>query len=272
MQSRNVMIFILVMAMSGLADLIAELVPSLGLGPIELGISTFWFVPLTLCILFPGWWSALAAPVGELVFSDLILGEFGGLGEFEEVVLVTIALYIAGRIVKDPKNVKQLVIAGLLVYAIAEFPAKCIDVAKIWIGVEEFEAVQGLPQSVIALEFIDFSVEYIITGLLFGLLPMLKLVPALHGKIEPLMGMRPRSAEDASATTLPWSWIMVTGLIGFIAALAIAVVSAMGFDFVVFEPEYLETFGTWFIWIAISCAVFVALLVMFLPKRNIQKS
>ena len=86
-QAKVIMIFILVMSLSGLENLIAELIPDLGVGVVEIGISSFFFVPLALVILFHNRWAALAAPIGELVFADLILGEFGGLGEFPEVIL-----------------------------------------------------------------------------------------------------------------------------------------------------------------------------------------
>jgi hypothetical protein len=256
-QAKTIMIFILVMALSGLADLVAEIVPQIELGPIEIGISTFWFVPLTLCILFNNWWAALAAPIGEIVFSDLLLGEFGGLGEFEEVVLVTIALYIAGWLVKDVRVRRQLVIAGLLAYLISELPASFIDMSKVWIGVEEFEAVEGLPQSIFIIEMIDFAVEYIVTGIIFGLLPTLWLAPRLHGKLEPLMGIQPRSPKDPRpAHTVVTLAIMIA--IGLVIAGVIANVSELGFNIVEWEPEFLDSVGEWFIWVSIAVAAVVA--------------
>jgi hypothetical protein len=58
-QSQEIMIFVLVLALSGLQNLIAEIIPEIEVGLIEVGISTFWFVPLTLCILFNSWWARL---------------------------------------------------------------------------------------------------------------------------------------------------------------------------------------------------------------------
>jgi hypothetical protein len=265
LQVRNIMVFILVMALSGLADLLAEIVPTFEIGPIEVGISTFWFVPLTLVILFFGWWAALAVPIGEIVFSDLVLGEFGGLGEMQEVVLVTLALYFACRIVTDPRNQKLIVIAGLLSYLFAELPAAFIDMLVVWFGVESFEAVEGLPQSVFAVEMIDFVVEYLITGILFGLLPALWLVPKLHGKIEPLMGIKPRSPQDplpAMSTTK----VVVLAVGGFLLALLITILASMGVNLVEWEPEFLESIGNWFIWIAIILAAVIAAVVLIVRK------
>lgn len=266
-QAKLIMVFILSLSLSGLADLVAELVPSLEIGPIELSISTFWFVPLSLAILFNNWWVALAAPIGEIIFSDLILGEFGGLSEFQEVALVSVALFIAGWLVRDPKNRRDLIIAGLLAYLISELPAAFIDMLTVWIGVEEFEAVEGLPQSVFAVEMIDFIFEYIVTGVIFGLLPMLWLVPRLHGKLEPLMGLRPRSAEDRQ-TADNAGRVAVYFVVGFVLAIAITLAAANGFNLVEWEPEFLDSIGEWFRWVAIGAAVVVAGLVFLLRSRD----
>jgi hypothetical protein len=213
-------------------------------------------------ILFYNWWAALAAPIGEIVFSDLVLGEFGGLGEFEEVILVTVALFIAGRLVKDPKNRKQVLIAGLVAYLLAEVPATFIDIFKVWVGVEELEAVEGLPESVVVLETLDFAVEYVITGVLFGALPAMWLTPRLHGKIEPLMGLKPRTPE-APRQEGTGGKLAIYAVLGLVAATIIAVVSEMGFNLVEWEPEFLDIIGEWFIWVPIVLAAVVAAVVLF---------
>jgi hypothetical protein len=211
----------------------------------------------------------LAAPIGELVFSDLLLGEFGGLGEFEEVLLVTVALFIAGRIVKDPKNRKQVLIAGILSYLIAEIPATFIDIFKVWVGAEELEAVEGLPKSIVILESIDLVFEYIVSGIIFGLLPAIALVPKIHGKIEPLMGMKPREPGD-KPTGGPMTGVIVVAVIAFILATVIATVSEMGFNIVEWEPEFLDSVGELFILVGIILAALVATLVIILrvSKKN----
>ena len=56
---------------------------------------------------------ALGAATGELVFSEIMLGQFGGLGELEKFITVTIGVYIAGRMVKDPTNRKMVGIAAI---------------------------------------------------------------------------------------------------------------------------------------------------------------
>lgn len=269
-QSKIVMIFILVLSLSGLENLIAEIIPSIEIGPIEVGISNFFFVPLVLVILFNNWWAALAAPIGEIIFSDLILGEFGGLGEFEEVILVTVALMVAAYLVKDPKNRMQVLIAGLVAYLVAEIPATFIDILKVWVGVEAFEAVEGLPQSIVAVESIDLVIEFIISGVIFGALPAMWLAPRLHGKIEPLMGIRPRTPGDRPVSTS--MSLVIIGLLGVVASAIIAIVSANGFNLVEWEPEFLESIGEWFIYVAIAIAAVIAAAVIYVAATTRGKA
>lgn len=270
-QSRNAMIFILVMSMAGLENLIAELMPELEIGLLEIGISTFYFVPLSLVILFNSWWAALAVPIGEIVFSDLILGEFGGLSEFEEVFLVTVALMIAARIARNPKNGRLVLIAGLVGYFISEAAATGIDILKVVIGVEEFEAVEGLPQSVVILEGIDFVIEYVVSGVLLGAIPAVALTARLHGRIEPLMGLEPRTLESAP-TAGNGSRIAIVTVAGIVIATVIAIVAEAGFNPAEWEPEFLDSFGDWFIWIAIATAAITAVVaIAFQASQRIKK-
>jgi hypothetical protein len=268
-QLQNIMVFLLVLALSGLENLVAEIIPELQLGPLEIGISSFFFVPLVLVILFNNWWAALAAPIGELLFADIVLGEFGGLGEFEEVVLVTVALMIAARIAKDPKNSMMVLIAGVLAYVALELPATLIDITKVVIGVEEFEAVEGLPESIFVLEFIDFAIEFIISGVIFGAIPAMVLAPQLYGKIEPLMGMQPRSIDENTASDDNRLWI--AGGIAVVAAAIIAIVSEQGLTIVEWEPEFLDSIGEWFIYVGMTIAAVVAAVSVIIAGRSAQK-
>jgi len=269
-QAKVTMAFILMLALSGLENLVAEIIPQLEIGPLEIGISSFFFVPLVLAILFNNWWVALAAPIGELIFADLVLGEFGGLGEFEEVVLFTIGLMVAAFIARDPKNRIQVLIAGLIGYLVIELPATAIDITKVLIGVEEFEAVEGLPASIFALESIDFLIEYIVTGVIFGALPAMWLAPRLNGKLEPLMGMKPRSPEEKSAGSAGSWWGFIIG--GTVVAGIIAVVSEMGFNLVEWEPEFLDSIGEWWIYVGIALAAVVTAIILFIANQNKNKA
>ena len=66
-----------------------------------------------------------------------------------------------------------------------------MDILKVQLAVEDFEAVAGLPESVFATEGFAFLNDLLFSGILFCLLPTLYLVPKLYGKIEPLLGMAP---------------------------------------------------------------------------------
>ena len=47
-QAKVTMAFILMLALSGLENLVAEIIPELEIGPLEIGISSFFFVFLIL--------------------------------------------------------------------------------------------------------------------------------------------------------------------------------------------------------------------------------
>ena len=107
-QSQKLMVFVLTMSLYGLATLITELIPKFQIGIVEFSVEYFLFIPLTLAILFDPLSAALGAATGELVFSEIMLGQFGGLGELEKFITVTIGVYLAGRLVKDPKTGEPL--------------------------------------------------------------------------------------------------------------------------------------------------------------------
>lgn len=268
-QSKAIMLFILAMSLSGLENLVAEIIPELQFGPIEMGVSSFIFIPIVLCILFDNFWVALAAPIGEIVFADLLLGEFGGLAEFEEVILMTMGLFIAGRLVKDVTNRKQLILAVLIGFGFEELASTCIDISKVWIGIEQFEAVPGLPASIFAIEGIDFLVEFVITGILFGLLPTLYFVPRFYGKLEPLLGIKPREINAPSRRLSPV--ILLGAVFALILGVAVAFTSEMGFNLVEWELDFLDKFGANFIWIPIGVAIIVAL-VTFIAAQSKRKA
>lgn len=269
-QSKTVMLFILAMSLSGIENLVAEIIPELQLGPIEIGISSFVFVPIILCILFNNFWVALAAPIGEIIFADLLLGEFGGLSEMEEVILLTMGLFIAGRIVRDVKNRKQIVLAVLIGFGFAELAGTLFDMAKIWIGVEELEAVAGLPESVFVLEGIDFLIDFIVTGIIFGLIPTLIFTPSLYGKLEPLLGIKPRKADDARK---PFPVGLVLGALATLVLGGLAAyLSAAGTNIMEWEADFVDQFGDSFIWVAIGAAAVVAAVVSIIAVASNRKN
>ena len=137
-QSQKMMVFVLSMALYGLATLFTELIPKFQVGLVEFSVEYFLFIPLTLAMLFDPMSAALGAATGELVFSEIMLGQFGGLGELEKFITVTIGIYIAGRLVKDPKNIKMVGIAAMSGVVIQQFLGTVVDILKVQFAVADF--------------------------------------------------------------------------------------------------------------------------------------
>ncbi|MCI3927001.1 cell division protein FtsQ [Paenibacillus sp. TRM 82003] len=269
--AQKTMVFVLSMSLFGLSDLVTELIPQPEFGPIELNIPYFAFIPLVLAILFSPLHAALGAALGELIFGDLLMGDFGGLSELEGFLQLFIGIYIAGLLVRNVKKTGVLIAACLIGVGIEQLLAFVTDVAKVWVGVEEFEAVDGLPQSIIAVEGVEFLYEMLVAGVIVGVLPVLYLVPRLHGKIEPLLGMRPRTPEDAplQGNVLSAKWISLIAGVG-LAAAAIAIVTGMDFNPGEWEAGFAEELGSSYVWIVIGVAAVIAL-VTFLVAANANK-
>lgn len=220
-QSQKLMVFVLTMSLYGLATLFTELIPSIQVGIVEFSVEYFLFIPLVLAMLFDPMSAALGAATGELVFSEIMLGQFGGLGELEKFVTVTIGVYIAGRMVRDPRNRKMVGIAAISGVIIQQVLGMIVDILKVQFAVQDFEAVPGLPQSVFATEGFACLNDVVFSGILFCMLPTLFLVPRLYGKIEPLIGMRPRTKETALGA------VNAKVALGSLAAFAVAVCAEM---------------------------------------------
>ena len=272
-QSQKMMIFILAMSLNGLANLFTELLPEFEIGPIDISISYPAFVPILLVILFHPLYAALGASVGAIIFGDLLLGDFGGLGEVEGFLQITLAMYIAGLLVRDATNKRQVGVAALIAVTIDQVLGAIVDIGKVWFGVEDLEAVAGLPESILAIEAFSFVNNMVITGVLFGLIPTLYLLPRLYGKIEPLMGMRPRDKnENASVTAfISVRLIIITIFLSFVGLVA-EFMAEMDINFAVWEPEFLEQFGDGFIWLPISAAAIILFVVVMIAVKLANKN
>lgn len=203
-QSQKLMVFVLTMSLYGLATLFTELIPKFQVGLVEFSVEYFLFIPLVLAMLFDPLSAALGAATGELVFSEIMLGQFGGLGELEKFITVTIGVYLAGRLVRDPRNTRMVGIAAFLGTGAQLLMGTIVDICKVQFAVEDFEAVAGLPESVFATEGFAFLNDLLFSDIFFCLLSPLYLVSKLCGKIEPLLGMSPRTPETA-APLLRWA-------------------------------------------------------------------
>lgn len=267
-QSQKLMVFVLTMSLYGLATLFTELIPSIQVGIVEFSVEYFLFIPLVLAMLFDPMSAALGAATGELVFSEIMLGQFGGLGELEKFITVTIGVYIAGRMVRDPRNRKMVGIAAISGVIIQQVLGMIVDILKVQFAVQDFEAVPGLPQSVFATEGFACLNDVVFSGILFCMLPTLFLVPRLYGKIEPLIGMRPRTKGTALGA------VNAKVIIGSLAAFAVAVCAEMlaesGMSLIDWEADWAGS-GTALAAGMIVAAV-VAVIVLAVMKKRAESS
>ena len=270
--SQKLMVFVLSMSLFGLSNIILEIIPDPSIGPVDVSVSYMVFVPLTIAALFSPFWAALGAPLGEIVFTDLLMGDFSGLAEVEGYLQMFLAVFIAGSLIRNPRSRPQIVLGAIILVLVDKVLSAIVDLAKVWIGVEDAEFVEGLPESMLALEVLGLGVDVVMSGILLGAIPALWLIPALHGKIEPLMGMRPRTPGEPIPGQAPASGVFV----GFALLLAVA---SFGFAFLEafdisagsFEPDFIDRFGDWFIVVAII-AIAVVLGVAILLFRAAQRS
>lgn len=263
-QSQKLMIFVLTMSLYGLATLFTELIPKFQVGLVEFSVEYFLFIPLTLAMLFDPLSAALGAATGELVFSEIMLGQFGGLGELEKFITVTIGVYIAGRMVKAPSNRVMVGVAAITGTAAQLLMGTIVDIVKVQFAVEDFEAVEGLPESVFATEGFAFCNDLLFSGILFCLLPTLYLVPKLYGKIEPLVGMQPRTPDSAVSGISPKA--IVVCVIGFVCAVVAELAATAGMSLIDWEAEWAES-GT-ALAAGMLVAAVLAVAVLLVMKKN----
>ena len=266
-QSQKLMIFVLTMSLYGLATLFTELIPKFQIGLVELSVEFFLFIPLTLAMLFDPLSVALGAASGELVFSEIMLGQFGGLGELEKFLTVTIGVYIAGRLVKDPRNRAMVGVAAITGTAAQLLMGTVVDILKVQLAVEDFEAVAGLPESVFATEGFAFLNDLLFSGILFCLLPTLYLVPKLYGKIEPLLGMAPRTPDSAVSGISPKA--LAVCAVGFVCAIVAELAATAGMSLIDWEAEWAES-GTAMA-VGMVAAAAVAIIALLVIKKNAGK-
>ena len=264
-QSQKLMVFVLTMSLYGLATLFTELIPKFQVGIVEFSVEYFLFIPLTLAMLFDPMSAALGAATGELVFSEIMLGQFGGLGELEKFITVTIGVYIAGRMVKNPKNVKMVGIAAMTGVILQLLMGTVVDILKVQFSVTDFEAVPGLPESVFATEGFAFLNDVLFSGILFCLLPTLFLVPKLYGKIEPLLGMWPRTEETALGGVN--GKVIAGSLIGFAVAVGAEMMAESGLSLIDWEASWAES-GTALAAGMVAAAALAVITLLVIRKRG----
>ncbi|WP_017583438.1 hypothetical protein [Nocardiopsis valliformis] len=270
--AQKLMVFVLSMTLFGLANIVTEIIPDLQVGPVTLKVSYLAFVPVIIAALFHPLYAALGAPLGEIVFVDLLMGDFSGIGELEGYLQMFLGIYVAGCLVRDPRSRVQLFVAGLTVVVIDKMLSAIVDIAKVWVGVADAEFVPGLPQSILLLEGVGFAVALLISGLLFGALPAMALAPRLYGKIEPLLGLAPRDPRHPIplAERGTGAFILLALFLSFVAMI-VAFTSEIFGNFGVWEPDFIEQYGARFLWIGVSAAL-IALVSLVVTVRFVVAS
>ena len=241
-QTQKTMVFVLSMCLYGLSNLLTELIPEFRIGIVELSVEYFAFIPLTLCMLFDPLSAALGASTGEVIFGEIMLGQFGGFGEVEKFITFALAMYIAGVLVRDPRNKVSVAFAAIGGVAIHQFFSCTIDILKVQFAIEDFEAIEGLPQSVVLTEGFSFLNDVLFSGILFALLPTLYLVPRLYGKIEPLLGIKPRDPETAPAISGALiGKLLVMAIVTFVVATGFEFMAESGINIIDWEADWAES-------------------------------
>ena len=250
--NQKFMVFMLSMTIFGLADLVTQILPELSIGFIEIRVPYFAFIAITLAILFDPFTVAIGSAFGAVIFGGLLMGNFGGVGEIEGFLQLSVAIFLGGMAVSNPLNKVQVFIASCITVGFDKFVGGLVDVAKVLIGLEGLEPVSGLPESIFIIQGVEFLNDFILAGIIFGALPAMYLVPKLYGKIEPLLGMKPRKEMPK----IEWSKILnvkvilVSIILGLISAGA-AFLSEMDINIIEFELGFEELLGGKFIYVAI---------------------
>lgn len=271
-RSQKLMVFVLSMTTFGLANIITEVLPEIQIGPVELSISYLAFVPVVMVALFHPLYAALGAPLGEIIFVDLLMGNFSGVGELEGYIQLALGLYIGGSLVRDPLRRWQVAMAAIVAVGIDKGIGGIVDIAKVLVGVEDAEFVEGLPESILLLEGIAFGTDFLISGILFGAIPAMLLAPRLHGKIEPLLGMAPRTPDVpvAKRARLSAPFVILAIILSLVAAVA-AFMDELDLNGIVLEGEFVDTYGPQVLWISVAVATAVLIVAIAVARSRAQR-
>lgn len=286
--SQKLMILVLSMTLYGLGDIVASVLPEFSVGPLELGVSYFSFIAVVLAALLNPVWVALGAPLGELVFSDMLLGNFSGLSELEGYLETALAIYVAGVIVRNPRRLAQLAWACVVMVLIDKVSGGAIDILKVAIGIdpETLADADGLFSAFLIAEGLDIIVTVVFSGILFGALPAMWLAPRLYGKIEPIMGLRPRDPARPPRLTGPAGtrfWLIAVLAVVLAGAIALIAtweefVGREGLStFGSFESDFVGELGPGYMWVAGTVAAAIGLLIIFVlrilsTRRSVRRA
>jgi hypothetical protein len=267
---RDMMVFILVMSLHGLQSMITELLPEFSVAGLGVEIGPFWFVAMSVVLLFRSFWACLAIPVGGIVFGEILIGDFSALGAVEGLIVITMSWFFVMSLITDPTDVKQIAALGFLAKAMEEVAAWFIDVGKFYVGVEELEAIAWLPETVWATEGMGALMQIVVAGIVFGAIPTLYLYPRLRGKIEPLLGMSPVDGRDGPMFTRTSMKRLVAWLVLLPVAFVVETLSETSGGLIVFEPEFVEVYGETFLLVPIATAAVIAFGLVYYRQRKVD--
>lgn len=260
--NQKFMVFMLSMTIFGLSDLVTQILPEFTIGFIEIRVPYFAFIAITLAILFDPFTVAIGSAFGAVIFGGLLIGDFGGIGEIEGFLQLSVAIFLGGMAVSNPLNKAQVFIASCITVGFDKFVGGLVDIAKVLIGLEGLEPVSGLPESIFIIQGVEFLNDFVLAGIVFGALPAMYLVPKLYGKIEPLLGMKPRSEMPK----VEWSKVLnvkviITTIILALVSAGAAFLSEMDMNLVELELGFDELLGENFIYVAIAIAAILLLII-----------
>src|SRR5699024_11004479 len=129
-------------------------------------VSYFSFIAVALADLLNPVDVALGAPLGELLYSDMHLGDVAGLSELEGYLETALAIYVAGVIVRDPCRRAQLALACVTIVLIDKVSGGIIDIVKVAVGLdpETLEESDGLFSAFVIAEGLDIIVTVAFSG------------------------------------------------------------------------------------------------------------
>lgn len=271
--NQKFMVFILAMTMFGLSDLVTQIIPEFTIGFIEIRVPYFAFIAIALAILFDPMSVALGSAFGAVIFGGLLMGNFGGIGEVEGFLQLSMAIFVGGMIVSNPLDKKQIFLASCLTVGIDKFVGGAVDIIKVLIGLAELEPVEGLVESVFVIQGVEFLNDFVLAGIIFGAIPAMYLVPKLYGKIEPLLGMKPRTEKPE----IDWSKVLnfkfiLAGIVLSALSAGAAFLDEMDLNLVDFEFEFENLLGGNYIYVAIAIAAVTLFVIINYYIKKAKKS
>ena len=269
--NQKFMVFILYMVIFGLSDLVTQIIPEFAIGPVEIRVPYFAFIAVSLAIIFDPISVALGSAFGSVIFGGLLMGNFGGVGEIEGFLQLSLAIFLGGIIVSNPKNKKQVFLAACVTVGVDKFIGGLVDIAKVFIGLAELEPVKGLPESLLIIQGFEFLNDFILAGILFGAIPAIYLVPKIYGKIEPLLGIKPREGK----VDIEWNKILnlkfiFIAIVSSLISAGAAFLDELDFNLINFELEFENLLGGNYIYLARGISVIILLIIIkiFTNKTN----